>query len=283
MNKDRQRVINYYQNLESRLGYTFLTWDTKHFGYYPSGKKDLSERKAQMLMVDLLAKKLKLQKTDKVLDAGCGRGTVACYLTKKYGAKVYGIDIVEFELIKARKRALKQKLNNSVSFSLQDYSQTNFPDNFFDKVFTLETLVHSPDFKITLKELHRVLKPGGKIAFFEYSVSPLKDFQPWEKRMIGIIASGSSMTSLLKMQHHTLVKDIEKAGFKLISDEDITLHTIPSMARFYKYAFIPYQIIKLLKIQRCFINTTAGVEFYKMGQKGLLKYRTITATKPLIP
>jgi hypothetical protein len=51
------------------------------------------------------------------------------------------------------------------------------------------------------------------------------------------------------------------------------------MKRFYRYAKIPYFFIKLLNLQKNFINTTAGVEFYKIGLKGLVKYRIFVAEK----
>ena len=58
MDRNQKRVVDYYKNLESRLGYTFFTWDTKHFGYYPFKKPDITEKQAQRLMTDLLAEKL---------------------------------------------------------------------------------------------------------------------------------------------------------------------------------------------------------------------------------
>lgn len=279
MNKYQRSVVDYYKSLESKLGYTFLTWDTKHFGYYPSKKKGIPERKAQELMIDQVAKRLQLKKSDLVLDAGCGRGTASCYLAKKYGSKIIGIDLVDFELAKAKKRAADLKLGNKVTFFLKDYSRTKFPDNYFDKIFTLETLVHSQDIDKTLREFFRILKPGGQLVLFEYSRSPDEDFSVNEKYMLQFINSASSMASFGKMYHKTLTKHLSKAGFKIISQEDISDFVAPSLERFYKYAKVVYPIIKLLKLHKYFINTTAAVEFYKMGQKGLIKYRVFTAKK----
>ncbi|MEK7633433.1 MAG: class I SAM-dependent methyltransferase [Patescibacteria group bacterium] len=278
-NINSKKVINYYKNLESRLGYTFLTWDTKHFGYYPSKKRDISEREAQTLMIELLAKKLQLKKSDLVLDAGCGRGTTTCYLVQKYGCKLVGIDIVDFELEIAKKRAKRFNLKEKVNFYLKDYSNTKFPDNHFDKVFTLETLVHSPDFKKTLEEFYRVLKHKGRLALFEYTISPLKEWSDYNRKMLNIINTGSAMMSLDKMFHKTFKNDIIKTGFKIISDTDITDFMKPSLERFYKYAKIPYIFIKFFNLQKYFINTTAGVEFNKMGLNGLVKYRIFVAEK----
>jgi len=280
MKKINQKKIRaYYESLESRWGYTFLTWDTKHFGYYPSKKRDISEKKAQVLMMDLLAKKLQIKKTDLVLDAGCGRGTTTCYLAKKYHSQVIGIDIVPFELDIARKKAQQQKLEGKTSFYLKDYSATKFPSSHFDKIFTLETLVHSPDLQKTLQEFFRILKPGGKLVLFEYSRAYPNELSAYENKMIAIINQGSVMTSFDRMYHDTFAGEIKKAGFKIISDADITAYMEPSLARFYQYAKFPYKIIKLFHLQRFFINTTAGVEFYKLIKKRLIKYRIFVAEK----
>jgi len=279
MNNNRKKVVNYYQNPESRWGYTFLTWDTKHFGYYPFQNSHITERKAQELMMDLLAKKLDLKKADLVLDAGCGRGTTSCYLGKKYRSKLIGIDIVPFEVEIAKRKAKELGLTKQVKFYLQDYSKISFPNNYFDKIFTLETLVHSPNIKKTLREFHRILKPDGKIVLFEYSRSKDIEFNQWEKKMFDLICKESAMTSFFTMFHHTLPKNIKSAGFKILSDQDITEHMLPSLKRFYNYAIIPYQIIKLLHLQKYFINTTAAVEYHNTIKKGLGRYRIFVAEK----
>lgn len=278
MNKDQKKVIDYYKNPESRLGYTFLTWDTKHFGYYPSKKSNISEKKAQQLTIDLLAETLDLKKSDIILDAGCGRGTVACYLAQKYKANITGIDIVDFELKMARERAKKLNLKD-VNFFLKDYSNTKFKNNYFDKMFTLETIVHSPNLSKTLKELMRILKPNGRLVMFEYSRSRPEEFSEWEEKMLKIINEESAMVALQTMHHDTMTKELKKLGYKIISDEDITVHVIPSMERFYRYAKLPYKFIKLFHLQRYFVNTTAAIEFSNMARKGLIKYRIFVAEK----
>ena len=162
---------------------------------------------------------------------------------------------------------------------LKDYSNTQFPDNNFDKVFTLETLVHSPDFKKTLKEFHRILKHKGRLALFEYTISPLKEWGEYDQKMLNIINTGSAMMSLKKMFHKTFKNYITESGFKVISDTNITDFMKPSLERFYKYAKIPYVFIKFFNLQKYFINATAGVEFYKIALKGLVRYRVFIAEK----
>ncbi len=273
------QVVKYYQNPESRLGYTIFTWDTKHFGYYPDRKPNITEKTAQRLMMDLVAEKLEMKAGERVLDAGCGRGTTSCFLAEKYGAEITGIDIVPFELEIAKKKAAKLINSGKIRFMRQDYSHTDFANSMFDKIFTLETLVHSENAAKTLREFHRLLKPEGKLALFEYSVSPPDEFLHEERKLFKLICKGSAMNSLPVMEHDHLARLVTISGFRVISDTDITGNMLPSLERFYKYAYLPYQIIKRLGLREKFVNTTAGVEFYKMGKKGLIRYRIIIAGK----
>ena len=86
--KSLNKVKNYFSSSESYWAYTFLLKGTKHFGFYPKGKENISIAKAQVLMEDKLAKKLNLSKGFLVLDAGCGEGNVAIHLAKKYRYKI---------------------------------------------------------------------------------------------------------------------------------------------------------------------------------------------------
>ena len=109
MSKQANPVIDYYHSVESLLGYRFLK-GVKHFGYYPKGQENLSMSEAQLLMNEQLAKALDLKKDSKVLDAGCGEGGVAIYLAKKYGLQVTGIDLLDFNIARAKKNTMKEKL-----------------------------------------------------------------------------------------------------------------------------------------------------------------------------
>lgn len=280
VNSNQKQIINYYQGLESRLGYTFLTWNAKHFGFYPTNQNDISEKKAQELLQDYLWKKLSIKKKNHlILDAGSGRGIVSLYLAKKYGAHVIGIDLVPFEVELAKRLAEKLKLEDKVKYIQGDYSEIPLESNSCEAIYTMETLVHASNLSKTLKEFKRVLKPKGKFVLFEYSVSSKREFTQREWKIFNLISKGSAMHSLPVMRHNQIKHFLKKAGFSKIKDEEITSQVLPSMKRFYKYARLPYIFISLLKLHKYFINTTWAVEFYKIFSKRLLRYRVFEAEK----
>lgn len=268
MPKPYQLVVDYFISPESRIGYDLVLGGVKHFGYYPSGKINITEKKAQVLTQDLLANKLQIKKTDYLLDAGCGQGFVATYLAKKFGCKVTGITITPFEVEKARDLAVKREVTNKVDFFEMDYAKTKFPNNTFDAIYTMESFVHAYDMEKTLKEFKRILKPAGRITFFEYSIPDDKMIDKFEKKHHGykkildwVIEKGA-MFSLKKLRHGALPSTLGKIGFDHITEENITRNISPSIKRLINLAKIFFPIIKLFRLQNSFVNATTAAEFF---------------------
>ncbi|MBN2087269.1 methyltransferase domain-containing protein [Candidatus Peregrinibacteria bacterium] len=272
-----ERLNQYYK--KSEIGYDFALWGSKHFGFYPNNKK-ISEKEAQILMQELVAKKLKLTSKDLVLDAGCGQGVVSTFLAKNYGCKIKGITVVPFEVKKANLLAEKLKVSDKVNYSIMDYSKTKFKNNHFDSIYTTETLSHTTDIKKTLKEFFRILKKGGKVAFFEYTLAEDMDFSKSEMKILEKVAKGSAMDRLKDFRHDKFQNVLSEAGFTNIKVENISENVVPSLARLRKFALIPYYFfVKPFGLQEKFPNASAAVELYNMARKGLIRYNIFTAIK----
>ena len=105
---------------------------------------------------DFLKTHSRIGKGAKILDIGCGRGTLAHYLDPE--VCLYGIDISEKAISEAGK-VYKQA-------DVVDLNSEKLPyeDNFFDLAITLDVIEHVFDPLFFLKEIHRVLKSGGEYA-----------------------------------------------------------------------------------------------------------------------
>lgn len=276
----QQKVIDYFTKRESRWGYFLLLKGVKHFGYYPEGKEKLSMIEAQRLMVEKLHEKFDLEANSLLLDTGCGEGEVAIYLANKHQFRVRGVDLLNFSIAKAIQKRDRLGLEKRVEFQVMDYTNLGFPDEMFNGVYTMETVVHASDHKRALQEFHRVLKPNGKLVLFEYSTCPIENIPPRLRKIAEMVVKESGMHSLPFFIHGKFPEILGSVGFTDISVENITPRIMPMLRKFYLIAWLPYQLIKLLGLQRKFVNATSAVEGYRNFVKNdYWRYNIVVARK----
>ena len=100
----------------------------------------------------------------RVLDFGCGPGTISVGLAKAvHPGELHGVDMEESQIDLAREVARVQRQDNTV-FHVGDVSALDFKDGYFDVAHCHNLLMHVPDTYAVLTEVKRVLKPGGLIA-----------------------------------------------------------------------------------------------------------------------
>ena len=99
-----------------------------------------------------------------MLDIGCGGGaTLQRLLKRSQDAKVYGIDISEESVAKAKKVNTKV-LDKQVFVTQGSAERLPYEDGKFDLVTAVETVYFWSNLPDCLQEVHRVLKPGGKFV-----------------------------------------------------------------------------------------------------------------------
>jgi ubiquinone/menaquinone biosynthesis C-methylase UbiE len=114
-----------------------------------------------------------LDATSRVLDVGCGGGNTACLIAEQYGSRVQGIDMSEVMVAKAKERARRQGLEDTVEFRVADAFELPFEDDSFDVVIFESVLTPLPgDKRKALGEMVRVVRPGGRIGANESTVHP---------------------------------------------------------------------------------------------------------------
>ena len=107
----------------------------------------------------------------RVLDFGCGPGTISLGLAKAVEpGELHGVDMEESQIEMARAAAQAGGHTNA-TFHVGDVTALPFEDNFFDAAHCHAVLMHVPDTRAVLAEVKRVLKSGGIIAAREMFVS----------------------------------------------------------------------------------------------------------------
>lgn len=110
-----------------------------------------------------------LYKGAKILDVGAGTGAALIELKTlfpKIGEAV-GLDVVQLGVDIANERLADCQVGATVA--MYDGVHIPFPDNYFEAIYTSDVLGHVTDVPAWLRELNRVLKPGGRLAMFSES------------------------------------------------------------------------------------------------------------------
>jgi demethylmenaquinone methyltransferase/2-methoxy-6-polyprenyl-1,4-benzoquinol methylase len=118
--------------------------------------------------------------TDRVLDVACGTGMVARELTGRWGCRVVGLDQSAEMLGRAEaKRATDPLLAERLTLVEGEAEQLPFADDEFDHLTFTYLLRYVDDPAATLRELARVVKPGGRISSLEFCVPGGVWLWPW--------------------------------------------------------------------------------------------------------
>ena len=153
---------------------------------------------------------------DYVLDAGCGGGKTVSKLANMVGSgKVYGIDYSDLCIKKAEKLNHKNVLCGKVKLSQASVSSLPFEDSKFDFVTAVETYYFWPDKLNDLKEISRVIKPGGKLLLVFEMLKDENEPEKWKKveERLGIEAvSREGIYEMLDRAGYLNIRTYVKSG-----------------------------------------------------------------------
>jgi ubiquinone/menaquinone biosynthesis C-methylase UbiE len=274
MSKEIDSINRYYN--ECYLYYKIFWRSHKnlclHYGIHDNGQ---GHSQALVRMIEVLADKAKVTTEDSVLDAGCGVGGCAVWLAQNIGCEVLGIDINPNFIHIAQNEVKKRNLDRLVSFQEMDFCRTSFNENAFDVVWAVESSCHAKNKLALLREMNRVLKPGGRIiiadAYKTRESSELdKDLTGWA---VPNIPSVAEFTGYLK-----------KAGFTHVVCERINDKVIPSSRLIYRLAWVAYPLVILLRLlglktELSINHARLALRQYKYGTRGPGEYCIFVAEK----
>ncbi|KAK7423206.1 hypothetical protein QQZ08_009203 [Neonectria magnoliae] len=273
----------YYESQESYLVYEVVLRGSHHFGFYekdtywpfPVGRS-LERMEAKLLSA------LALPSGSQILDAGCGFGPVAISMAKK-GMRVTAIDIIDHHVTKARRNVEKAGLpKGQVTVEKMDYQHMeSIADESHDGVYTLQAMGHATDAKAAAAGFFRILKPGGRIAFFEAQRSRTSDDYDEGDELAGHLKLVNEYTAMPtnELSREDYFKDLlEDAGFVDVEVRDYSENIRPQLRLFYALVVVPWFFIRLLGLEKNFTNMICATSGY-IGQPRW-KFVGVSATKP---
>lgn len=113
-----------------------------------------------------------LRPGDRVLDAASGPGTTALLLAREHGVTVDGVDLSGDSVARASAAALEASLASRVTFRTGDAERLPLPDRRYDAVVCECALCTFPDQQAAAAAFARVLRPGGRAAIADVTISP---------------------------------------------------------------------------------------------------------------
>jgi SAM-dependent methyltransferase len=143
---------------------------------------------------------------ERVLDVACGGGELSLQISER-GCNVYGIDISEEGINQAKRLAEREKI--AARFEVADAQHLPYQDSFFEKVVCSSSLEHFTKDVEGLKEMNRVLKPGGTLVLTTDSVLYLCDERLWERHR-----EKASVVNYYDQE--SLKKRLEISGFSVV-------------------------------------------------------------------
>lgn len=162
----------------------------------------------------LVTNTIQLSPEDKILDVGCGTGTILKRLNDKCRIEGFGIDIEEKMIEQAKKKCPQMKIQ------ICDCSNTPFEDNTFDSVIACMTFHHFYNQTAFAKEISRILKKGGKLYLadpsFPFLLRKIINMILYRHNLVGKFSTVREIDHLFH-SHGLMKADEKKAGlFQLI-------------------------------------------------------------------
>ncbi len=158
--------------------------------------------------------KMRVAATDNVLDAGCGSGWLVRRLAKvAHDGRVVGMDISD-EMIRLARRQSQD--SDNVLFLAAEVAEIPWQANFFHHIISVESAYYWPDPGAALKELFRVLRPGGHAwILINYYQDNIHCHQ-WGE--------------LLAVKTHLLLAEDWRSLFRLAGFENIQHERVPDLS-----------------------------------------------------
>ena len=251
----------YYESMNMALKRLDNEYTMLHYPFYV--KESDSFIQAQKNLTDYCISLLNSIKNKEILEIGCGNGVQALYINSNYfPLKVTGIDLNKANIEIANGERDRRNMHN-VQFFIDDAQNlSNIHSNSVEVLINIESAFHYPDKPAFLKEVHRVLKPGGQCLIAD------------------ILTTRNKRNQLLKLWGKTMVyhfwnkkqyeEEFLKSELEMNYSEDVTQRVIKGWSNYRKWIpkikrklFLQNAVYKVFYV----INARINIYFLKSRQQ----------------
>ncbi|TGN79121.1 class I SAM-dependent methyltransferase [Streptomyces bauhiniae] len=213
--RDRAAISHHYDL--SNDFYRLLLDDTMAYscGYWTA--EDMHPADAQRAKLELICRKLGLTAGSRLLDIGCGWGSLTLYAAERYKARVTAVTLAREQAAYVREQVRDRGLEHLVDVVCQDYR--DITGSAYDAVATVEMGEHVGDdeYPAFAAALHRMVRPEGRVlvqqmsrganapgggAFIEAYIAPDMHMRPLGDTVALLEAAGLEVRSTESMREH---------------------------------------------------------------------------------
>lgn len=194
--------------------------------YWESEESTLED--AQRDKLELISRKLALKPGMRLLDVGCGWGSMAIHAAREHGVTVVGVTLSQEQAAYARKRIAEEGLTDRVEIRVQDYRDVR--DGPYDAISSIGMAEHvgAERYLEYAQDLHALLKPGGRLLNHQIARRPQADESAYEVDdfIDAYVFPGGELAPV-----GSTVAQLERAGFEVRDVEAIREHYALTLRR----------------------------------------------------
>ncbi|WP_225840165.1 cyclopropane-fatty-acyl-phospholipid synthase family protein [Streptomyces sp. NK08204] len=176
---------------------------------------------AQRDKLELICRKLGLTPGQRLLDVGCGWGSLAIHAAREHGATVVGVTLSQEQAGYARKRVADEGLTDRVEIRVQDYRDV--ADGPYDAIASVGMAEHvgAERYLAYASDLHALLGPGGRLLNHQIARRPQRDESSYrvDEFIDAYVFPDGELAPL-----GTTVTQLERAGFEVRDVESLREH-----------------------------------------------------------
>lgn len=181
--------------------------------YFPEPHVSLDS--AQAAKMDVVCRKLRLKPGERVVEAGCGWGSLARHMARHYGVTVKAYNISREQVVAARQRAQAEGLNDQVEYIEDDYRNISGQFDVFVSVGMLEH-VGTANYRRFGAVIDRCLKPDGRGLVHSIGQNEPRPYNAWCEKHIFPGAYPPTLRQMMGI--------FEPWGFSILDVENLRLH-----------------------------------------------------------
>ena len=215
---DHLKVTQHYYGLMASL---IATYYGAGWHFCPPQHEGQSRSEATHGLYRRVSRQLQLAPGKSALDVGCGLGGMLRFVARHSGARLTGITLGENEVEQGNQLSAQEGLDDRCRIVQGDSQAMPFEDDSFDAAFAVYALKYYPNLERVFGEIHRVLRPGGRLVAYCLCKSDLyRADNPIHAQLLRDFEYSTAMPQL-----HTVTKMINsaaKCGLTCVANEDLS-------------------------------------------------------------